>query len=188
MPHDMRDLGRILAGCLFAISLLGTLLPAQANVSDTIAKSAMKRAARSAEAKLVGKAIYRRLPARIEMTFKDRVYSQRVLKERLVAYRYHSPLNEKPLDTYVYVTTEKYASEKALRERLAISPIDSARGRHITQVDIYHVPHNALISEGAVGPMNGYKGGGHQIVLENPPRAWISSSISFRDWRKGLGQ
>lgn len=188
MLNIMDRLGRTLARCLLALLLLGAFMPAQGNISETITKSAMKRAMRSAEAKLVGKAIYRRLPAHVEKSFKDHVYSQRVLKQKLIAYRYHSPMNDKPRDMFVYVTTDKYASEKMLRERLALSPIDNARGKHITQVDVYHLPHNTLVSEGTVGPMSGYKGGGYQIVLENPPTAWIVDKISFKTWRASLGQ
>lgn len=187
MRYKLNGLGHTLARCLLALLLLGTYIPAQGNISETIAKSAMKRAAQGAEAKLVGRAIYRKLPARIEATFEKRLYSQRVLKQDLIVHRYHSPLNVHP-DGYVFTTTDRYATEKVLRDRLAIPPIDNVKGAHITNVTTYRIPHNTLVSEGTVAPLQGYKGGGHQIVLENPPEAWIVKKQSFKTWREGIGQ
>jgi hypothetical protein len=187
MPYNMNGFGHTLARGLLALFLLGTFIPAQGNVSETVAKSAMKRAARGAEAKLVGKAIYRKLPARIEATFDKRLYSQRVLKQDLLVHRYHSPLNAHP-DGYVFATTDKFASEKVLRDRLAIPPIDNVKGAHITEVTTYRIPHNTLISEGTVAPLQSYRGGGYQVVLVNPPEAWVVGKQSFKAWREGLGR
>lgn len=158
--------------------------PSRAGLAQSIEKSALQRVERAAGAHMVSKTIYRRLPAHIESTFHQRVYAQRVLKQDLIAYRYHSPLNPHH-GGYVFLTTEKYLSEKQLRDRLSIPPGSRPEGQHITNVTIYRISKNTLISEGTVAARFGYKGGGYQIVVENPPDAWIVRKQSFKSWRAG---
>lgn len=170
---------------LLLLLITASLGPAHAGVAQSIEKSALKRLERTAGARVVGKTVYRKLPAHVEASFHKRLYGQRVLKQDLIAYRYHSPLNPHH-DGYVFLTTDKYVSEKQLRDRLAI-PIDAwPEGQHITAVATYRIPHGTLISEGSVARKHVYKGGGYQIVVENPPDAWIIRDQSFRSWRAGL--
>lgn len=172
---------------LLALPLLVAMPPAQANLSEVAAKSAAKRMGQAVETRALGRAVYRRLPAAVEKTFLERRYAQRVLKEDLIVYRYHSPLNAKA-GRYVFATTDKYYSEKALRSRLAIPPTDNIKGRHITEVATYRIPRNTMISEGAVAPAFGFKGGGKQIVLESPPDAWLLGNQGFKTWKTAAGQ
>lgn len=169
---------------LLSLTPVVVMYPAHAGIGSSIERSALKRLESTAAARVAGKAIYRKLPARIEASFERRVYAQRVLKKDLIAYRYHSPLNPHH-EGYVFLTTDKYVSEKLLRERLAIPKGARTEGQHITAVATYRVPHGTLISEGSVAANYGFKGGGYQIVVENPPDAWIVKNQSFKRWRTG---
>lgn len=110
------------------------------------------------------------LPDKIADTFKNGIYTNRILVNDAAFYKYHG-VDNRTGKKYSWLTNKRYASEVELRTDLAIR---SDWGVNITSVSEFKVPKGTWVSEGSAASQGeGYNGGGYQAVITNLPKSWV---------------
>ncbi len=110
------------------------------------------------------------LPVEVVKTFTNSVYKNRKLLTTEIFYKYHG-VNNRTGKTYTWVVKNKYPSEEALRNGVAIR---RDWGIDINQVSEFHVPPGTWVSEGTAAAQGiGYMGGDYQAVILDIREAWI---------------
>lgn len=121
------------------------------------------------------------LPPKIAATFTNSVYTNRKLLMRERYFKYHGE-NNRTGKKYTWVVNKKYATEKQLREELAIREDWNVEIKYISE---FEVPAGIWVSEGKAASQGiGYPGGEYQAVILNVPKTWILKTTKAFDYEK----